>query len=149
MVQKTKVMLIEDNEECREIIAAMMRLMGYEVILPGCNPAGDVADVIVVYLDFPHMQIIRTIGALRADQRTQGTPIIVFLPWKHINGTSAAVDAGANEVFDGPLKIETLQAGITKYAPEWSDQCEPAFQTSDPIIDHHAPSAESVKLEVA
>ncbi len=149
MTQKQKIMLIEDNEDCREILATMIRLLDFEVIFPGGNVADQKADVIVVYLDFPHMHILRTIRALREDQRTKDIPIIVYLPWKHGNATSAALDAGANEVFDGPLKIEALQAGITKYAPERSDQSEPASHASDPSIDDHAPSVESVTQEVA
>jgi len=49
-------MLIEDNDDCREILATMIRLMGYDVVF-----AKDRTDVIVVYLDFPEMRTLRTI----------------------------------------------------------------------------------------
>ena len=125
MAQKAKVMLIEDNENCREICASMIRLLGYKLIWPHGNAAKDTPDVIVVYLDFPHMRTLHTVRALRDDQRTKDIPIIVFLPWTHGDGKLAALEAGANEAFDGPLKFEALQAGITKYAPEDFDQSEP------------------------
>ena len=142
MAQRQKVMLIEDNEDCREILAAMIRLMGYEVILPVDNKIDETVDVIVVYLDFPQMRTLRTIRALRDDQRTNNVPIIVFLPWPYHEGTLAALNAGANAVFDGPIKIETLRAGIAKYAPEISDQREP---TAANLV----PTTETVKLRVA
>jgi CheY-like chemotaxis protein len=149
MGQKPKVMLIEDNEDCREVLAAMIRLMGYEAVLPGGKPADETADVIVVYLDFPQMRTILTIRALRDDQRTKDTPIIVFLPWTYENGTLAALDAGANEVFDGPLRIETLRDGIEKYAPESSDPCEPAGDMLTPVVANDAPTNDDVTLAVA
>jgi DNA-binding response OmpR family regulator len=149
MVQKRKVVLIEDNEDCREILASMIRLMGFEVILPDGNPADEIAGVIVVYLDFPHMRTIGTIRALRDDQRTANTPIIVYLPWKYDKATLAALDAGANEVFDGPINIEALRAGIAKYAPETFDPCEPASDTSTPAGADDAPTDDDATLAVA
>lgn len=142
MAQTTKIMLIEDNEDCREIVATMIRLMGYDVTLPVGNPADETADVIVVYLDFPQMRTIRTIRALRDDQRTADTPIIVFLPWTYKTGTVAALHAGANEVFDAPLTVEALQAGIEKYAPAMSDPCQPT-------AENQLSTTEAVKLRVA
>jgi CheY-like chemotaxis protein len=116
--------------------------MGYEVILPCGNPAVERADVIVVYLDFPQMRTIRTIRELRDDQKTAHTPIIVFLPWTYKHGTAAALHAGANEVFDGPLTIEALQAGIEKYAPQTADPCRPT-------AENQLPTPEAIKLRVA
>jgi CheY-like chemotaxis protein len=142
MTQKQKIMLIEDNEDCREILAAMIRLMGYEVVLADDNVADEIADVIVVYLDFPQMRTIHTMRALRDNQRTKDVPIVVFLPWTYNGGTLAALDAGANDVFDGPIKIETLRAGIAKYAPDLPDQCEPTAA-------NQTPTTESVTLWVA
>ena len=143
MAKRQTVILIEDNENCREILATMIRLMGYEVILPVDNEEVDATvEVIVVYLDFPQMRTLRTIRALRDDQRTNNVPIIVFLPWPYHEGTLAALNAGANAVFDGPIKIETLRAGIAKYAPEISDQREPTAANL-------APATETVKLRVA
>lgn len=142
MAQKQKVMLIEDNEDCREILATMILLMGYEVILPDGDVADETADVIVVYLDFPQMRTINTIRALRDDQRTKDIPIIVFLPWAYDEGTEAALEAGADDVFDGPIKIETLRAHIAKYAPEILDQCET-------VAANQMPTTESVNLRVA
>ncbi|HKR58667.1 MAG TPA: hypothetical protein VJS64_02950 [Pyrinomonadaceae bacterium] len=133
MAQKQKIMLIEDSEDCREILATMIRLMGYEVVSEGVP-----ANVIVAYLDYPEMRTIRTIRALRDNQRTKDIPIIVFLPWSYEAATLVALDAGADEVFDGPLKIESLQAGITKYAPPTPDRSETTVET-----------AKVVKLRVA
>lgn len=117
MTQKQKVVLLEDNEDCREILATMIRLMGYEVILLDGDAAAEAADAIVVYLDFPQMRTIRTIREIRDDRRTKHIPIIVFLPWAYDEGTMAALDAGANDVFDGPITIEALRAGLEKYLP--------------------------------
>jgi DNA-binding response OmpR family regulator len=130
MAQKQKIMLIEDSDECREILATMIRLMGYEVVF-----AGDTAHVIVVYLDYPEMRTVHTIRALRDDQQTKDTPIIVFLPWTYEAATRVVLDAGADDVFDGPLKIETLQAGITKYAPHASDPSETTHENQPPTAD--------------
>ena len=40
---KRKVMLVEDNEDCREILATMILLMGYDVILPDDDVAEETA----------------------------------------------------------------------------------------------------------
>jgi DNA-binding response OmpR family regulator len=129
MDQKSKVLLIEDNEDCRGILATMIRLLGYEVILPLENSMDVDVDVIVVYLDFPQMQTLRTIYALREDQRTTNIPIIVYLPWKFTDATSASLKAGANEVYDGPLTFKALAAGIAKYVTT-HDQCDSSVEDS-------------------
>ena len=132
MAQTQKIMLIEDSDDCREILATMIRLMGYEVI-----HIGDTADLIVVYLDFPEMRTIKTIRALRSDQRTKEIPIIVFLPWSYDAASLLAIEAGANEVFDGPFKIETLQVGIEKYAPRDRPPAnEAALVSTEHFISH-------------
>jgi DNA-binding response OmpR family regulator len=129
MTQKKKVALVEDNEDCREILATMIRLMGYELIVPLDSEVDETIDVIVVYLDFPQMHILGTIRALRDDQRTKNIPIIGFLPWPYREGTLATLDAGANDVFDGPLTFEALGSAIEKYAPDTSHQCDSAPTT--------------------
>jgi hypothetical protein len=53
-----------------------------------------------------------------------------------------ALDAWANEVFDGPLTIEAIQGAIEKYAPETSEQCQP---TAGNQLD----TTEAIKLRVA
>jgi len=135
MAQKHKVMLIEDYHNCREILAALIRLMGYEVILANSDIAEETADIIVGYLDFPPTRTVRTIRALRADSRTKDIPIIVFLPWKYDDGALAALDAGANEVFDGPIKRDVLRAGIAKYIPKTFDPCEPTDASQPPATE--------------
>ncbi len=147
MAQRTKVILIEDNENCREILATVIRLMGCEVIWRSGNMGQDKADVIVVYLDFPQMRTLHTIRALRDDPRTKDIPIIVFLPWTYQAATVAALDAGANDVFDGPLKVEVLQAGITKYAPHRSDECEATSNSLETSVENHEPSARTSNWE--
>jgi CheY-like chemotaxis protein len=106
------------------------------------NVADEIADVIVVYLDFPQMRTLHTIRALRDDQRFKDIPIIVFLPWTYKTGASAALDAGANAVFDGPLTIEALGAALAQYVPETSDR-------SEPTAENDAPTSEEVSLRVA
>jgi DNA-binding response OmpR family regulator len=113
VTRTTKVMLIEENDECREILADLMRLSGFQVVKAGEG----IADVIVVYLDFPEMRGLRTILALRKNPQTRQTPIIVYLPWSYDDAVAAALRAGADEVFDRPLTFQALATGITKYAP--------------------------------
>lgn len=43
VAQKQRVMLIEDNDDCREILATMIRLMGYKVIFPDGDAANETA----------------------------------------------------------------------------------------------------------
>lgn len=117
MAEKKKVMLIEDYEVCRDILATMIRTMGYEVILPHSKAAAEQADVIVVYLDFPQMRGLDTIRDLRADRWTKDIPIIVFLPWGYDEAAVAALDAGANHVVNDPITVDRLEASIAKYAP--------------------------------
>jgi hypothetical protein len=48
MAQKRKVTLIEDNEDCRGILATMILLTGYQVILTDGDVAYETTDVTVV-----------------------------------------------------------------------------------------------------
>ena len=149
MSGKKNIMMVEDNPDCREILATMIRLMDYEVVFPGSSSAGQPVGVIVVYLDFPQLRTVRTIKALREDATTQEVPIVAFIPWAYEDGATAARDAGANEVVIGPITMEALRAGIEKYAPDASEPDEPTFDILETTDLKDRSASEAIKLDAA
>ncbi|HYA30101.1 MAG TPA: hypothetical protein VEI95_14880 [Acidobacteriota bacterium] len=149
MAQKKKVMIIEDNPDCGEILAAMIRLMDYEVIFPGGNAANETADAIVVYLDFPRMRTVQMIRTLREDSMSKGIPIVAFIPWAYDDGATAARNAGADDVITGPITMEALRTGIAKYAPDTSEDYEPTIDSQESTAMKHETATEAINLDVA
>jgi len=149
MAQKKKVMIIEDNPDCGEILAAMIRLMDYEVIFPAGNAANETADAIVVYLDFPRMRTVQMIRTLREDSMSKGIPIVAFIPWAYDDGATAARNAGADDVITGPITMEALRTGIAKYAPDTSENYEPTIDAQESTAMKHETATEAINLDVA
>lgn len=118
-----KILLIEGNEECRKMLARIIRYLGYEVIqtdsgFEGIARAGlEHPDLIFISLDFPEMRRLDAINSLKDNLQTSDIPIVVFPPWDSKEATEAAVNAGATEVFKEPFTLDSFRQVLQKYAP--------------------------------
>ena len=118
-----KVLLIEDNEECRRTLDFIIRHVGYEVIQPESGREGitraasKYPDLIFISLDFPRMRALDAIISLKNNPKTSGVPILVYPPWDSEEATQAALNAGATEVLKEPFTLQCFREVLHKYAP--------------------------------
>jgi DNA-binding response OmpR family regulator len=101
---KTKILIVEDNPDCRQIFAFYLRNMGYEPCEAKTGRDGvDLAkntrpDLIILDLGLPDMNGLDVLALLKQDLTTAGIPVVVL--------TGMAMDH---------IRIKTLQAGAAAF----------------------------------
>ena len=103
---KYKVLLIEDDENLRSVMATMLGAAGYQVILAEtCNLAitlftSHLPDVSILDLGLPDMNGIRFLEFVR---KSSLSPIIVLSARNNDTDKVLALDAGANDYVTKPF----------------------------------------------
>jgi CheY-like chemotaxis protein len=118
-----KVLLVEDNEECRRILTCIIQHLGYEVIQPPLSldgvarAASEHPALIFISLDFPEMRWLDAIISLKNNPQSADIPILVFPPWNSEKATEAALHAGATGVLKEPFTLQSFRLALNKLAP--------------------------------
>ena len=113
------VLVVDDNEDNREIYAASLRHSGYpvEVACDG-EEALDIARrlqpaIVVMDLGMPGMDGWEAIAALRATPETKNTYVIVVSGFADTTSRKRARDAGCDEFLAKPCLPKVLLERIT------------------------------------
>jgi DNA-binding response OmpR family regulator len=112
----TKVLVIEDDDYSREVLALILEAEGYE--MESAGEGGDgyrcatemQPDVIVLDLGMPGIDGKEFISLLRADPALRDTPILV-VTGNELEG-QAALTLGADRCFIKPVNFEELVRSI-------------------------------------
>lgn len=119
-----KILLVDDNDDCREMLASFIKRLGYEVLEAGTGVhAIDRAsrirpDLIVMDLRLPVMNGDEATACLKANVYTRDIPVL-------INSASSlsdvhkkrVLDAGASEILQKPLNLSNFPTVLTRYLP--------------------------------
>ena len=122
-IEMKKILLVEDNDECRKMLTCIMQHLGYEVIqsLSGLvavfQAASERPALIFISLDFPEMRGLDTIFSLKNNPQSSDIPILVFPPWNSEKATEAALEAGATGVLREPFTLQSFRIALNKLAP--------------------------------
>jgi two-component system cell cycle response regulator DivK len=118
-----KVLLAEDNHECRDLFALTLQHLGYQVLQAD---DGDMAvkkalsekpDLILMDLSMRNMNGIEATNHLRANSLTKHTPIIICTGWLARQYRETAMQSGAQEVVTKPVSMKDLASLLTRYLP--------------------------------
>ena len=118
-----KVLLVEDNHECRDLFALTLGHLGYQVLQAD---DGDTAvkkalsekpDLILMDLSMRNMSGIEATHHLRANLLTQHTPIIICTGWLARQYRETAIRSGAQEVVTKPVSMNDLAILLRRYLP--------------------------------
>jgi CheY-like chemotaxis protein len=118
-----KILLVEDNNEVRELLALFTKRLGYEVVeaatgLEAIGLASTVQpDLIMMDLRLPEMNGAEAMACLKANPSTRDIPVLVTTA--HVAGmdTRRALDAGAAEILHKPIDVTTLSNVLRRYLP--------------------------------
>jgi CheY-like chemotaxis protein len=118
-----KVLVVEDNEDCRELQACVLRRLGYVVIEAGNGAAAiDEAlaghpDLILMDLNMPKMNGDEATLHLKNQQSTRDIPVVICTAYGPGPIVDRALDAGAVEILHKPFKFSALENLLRKYVP--------------------------------
>ncbi len=111
------VLLVDDNDDMRELYAHMLRSAGFEV---RCAADGDEAlagaadrpAVIIMDLAMPGLNGWEATRRLKTDERTKDIPIIVLTAHALDHYRDVAIAAGCDAFLSKPCAIEDLVGAV-------------------------------------
>lgn len=118
-----KVLLVEDDTDCRELLAELLGQLGYHV-LQAENGAvaiekavNEKPDLILMDLRMPNMDGIQTTSCLRDSEITKDTPIIICSAWVQRQQRDSALKSGAHEVVTKPFSFKQIESLMLRFLP--------------------------------
>ena len=116
-----KILVVEDNEDCRELQSLVIRRLGYEVIEAGNGAAAieealaGQPDLILMDLSMPKMNGEDAIVQLKNLPTTREIPVIVCTAYDPSPRVNRAIVAGAVEVLHKPFNLSELGDLLRKH----------------------------------
>lgn len=113
-MRKKKVLIIEDHNDCRELLRIVLTRSEYLVVqagtgLEGMERAGSASpDVIVMDYGLPDLMGDTMIKSLKANPSTRNIPVIVTTGFMTAEITQRAAAAGAASVMIKPYDVDRL-----------------------------------------
>lgn len=147
MNNKYKILLVEDDESIRSVMATMLEAENYQVILAGtCALAQTLflshqPDVVILDLGLPDRDGMHFLDVVRRDSLT---PIIVLSARSDDADKVRALDAGANDYVTKPFSAPELLARIRMTLRNYRHRADEGklpggkFRVRDLTIDYDA-----------
>ena len=114
MPENSKILIAEDQDDLRDMIAQTLRLSGYEVVAAEdgerafqqatkTNP-----DLIILDYELPRLNGRQVCKRLKAMETFTNTPILIISSYGSPRHMEASLDAGAEEFIRKPFELEHL-----------------------------------------
>jgi CheY-like chemotaxis protein len=116
-----KILLVEDNDEVRELLALFMKRLGYNVFeaatgLEAIDRASTLhPDLILMDLRLPGMNGDDVTVQLKAIPSTKDIPVLITTGYLAPRQVRRAFDSGAAEVLYKPIDVTTLRNVLRRY----------------------------------
>ena len=127
-----KILLVEDNNEVRELLALFMKRLGYKVFeattgVEAIDLASTVQpDIIMMDLRLPEMNGAEATAHLKANPSTRDVPLLVVTASGSSTDRRRALDAGAAEILLKPIDVTTLSNVLRRYlSAKTTKRCSP------------------------
>lgn len=128
MLNKQKILIVEDNPGGREMTVLYLKGSGYDVFeaadgLEALDQARAVhPDLILMDLALPKMPGHEAMGRLKADSSTRDIPVIVITALsKDDASVTSAIMAGAAEILYKPVTFTALGETMRRYLSQPDD----------------------------
>ncbi len=117
----TKILLVEDNEENRDMLARRLTRRGYEVVIALDGGQGvamaqsEVPDLILMDMDLPVLNGWEATRQLKATPETQAIPIIALTAHAMVGDREKALEAGCEDYDTKPIEFQRLLGKIDAF----------------------------------
>jgi len=114
----TKILLVEDNEENRDMLARRLAKRGYEVVIAVDGGQGvtlaqtEAQDLILMDINLPVLDGSEATRQLRAAPATRSIPIIALTAHAMSGDRENALEAGCDDYDTKPIELERLLGKI-------------------------------------
>jgi len=107
------VVIVEDNDDLRELLAVFLKMQGYAVIAAEDGEAGlqtilrQPPDLVITDIEMPKMDGLSMIRELRRWPQTSRVPVLVLTAYCGRVGDEA-IEAGATRATYKPVQLDAL-----------------------------------------
>lgn len=119
-----KVLVVEDNEMNRDMLARRLRRRGFEVVIAADGETGiataarDAPDLILMDLSLPGIDGWETARRLKAAAETTAIPIIALTAHAMTGDREKALAAGCDDYDTKPVELSRLLEKIESLLPQ-------------------------------
>ena len=116
----SRVLIIEDNDDNRDILRHQLEYLGYEVVeaangLEGIEQAENQGpDLVIVDIMMPELDGREVTRRLRADSKTKEIPVLAATVLFHTEDIYSCLAAGCNDVLSKPFTLQQLKDKLDK-----------------------------------
>ena len=116
-----KILLVEDNEENRDMLSRRLTRRGYEVVIALDGGQGvamaqsEIPDLILMDMDLPVLNGWEATRQLKAAPETQAIPIIALTAHAMMGDREKAIDAGCDDYDTKPIEFSRLLGKIEAF----------------------------------
>jgi CheY-like chemotaxis protein len=116
-----KILVIEDNESSRDMLARRLSRRGYHVILAADGQCGiamaheQSPDLIVMDMSLPEIDGWEATRRLKADPATRAIPIVALTAHAMASDRKKAMDAGCDDYHTKPVDFESLVRSLEAF----------------------------------
>jgi CheY-like chemotaxis protein len=125
-----KILIVEDNEENRDVLSRRLERHGYSVLVAVDGQAGittaqdEHPDVILMDLNLPDVDGWEATKRIKANPQTASIPIIALTAHAVVGDEQRALQAGCNDYHSKPVEFTRLVG-----------QIEALLKSADPAKD--------------
>ncbi|HEY1233443.1 MAG TPA: response regulator [Candidatus Binatia bacterium] len=123
MGNQKKVLIVDDDTGCRELLVMIAEKLGYSALqaADGIEALDQASqrhpDLIFMDLLMPRMSGDEATALLKAKLPTKNIPIVICTALSEGPQTTAALDAGAEEILQKPIGMSVIRGALQRYAP--------------------------------
>lgn len=120
---KTKILLIEDNEQNRYLATFLLEQRGHEVVPAESGPLGlELAatirpDLILLDIQLPGMDGHAVARVLKSDPQLKSIPIVAVTSYAMVGDREQVFASGAEGYIEKPINPETFVADVERFLP--------------------------------
>ncbi|MEO1510333.1 MAG: response regulator [Cyanobacteria bacterium J06633_23] len=109
-----KILVVEDNDMNREMLARRLRLREHEVLMAADGAVGialatsEQPDVILMDMSLPVVDGWKATQTLKADPETQNIPVIALTAHAMASDRTKALEAGCDDYDTKPIDMDRL-----------------------------------------
>jgi len=124
----SKVLVIEDNDDNRDILKHQLQYLGYEVVEAADGLEGlkqvekENPDLVIVDIMMPGIDGREVTRRLRADSKTKELPILAATVLFHTEDVHSCLTAGCNDVITKPFTLQQLKDRLEKFSQLTGDK---------------------------
>ncbi len=120
---KTKILIIEDNEQNMYMLTFLLKSCGYEILqaFSGTNgietAINTIPDIILLDIQLPEMDGYTVAKNIRKIEQLKFTPIIAVTSYAMPGDREKVMEAGATGYIEKPIDPETFISQMNSFLP--------------------------------